>query len=106
MNNCKKFVKAKPGSNCIELAFGNNLSLEEFATWNKGVGGTTCSSLWANTYQVSSVDILTSLGLVVNTVSVSGCYRCLYDVPLSVVNIMSNETQSLSIFSQRGRNIR
>lgn len=50
VNNCKKFVKVKPGDSCGLIAVNNGISLDNFVLWNTGVGGRECRMLQADTY--------------------------------------------------------
>jgi len=48
--NCKKFAFVNPGSTCDSMASANRITLDQFVAWNTGVGGRSCTGLWANVY--------------------------------------------------------
>ncbi|CAG1974669.1 unnamed protein product [Fusarium graminearum] len=54
VNNCNKFAFVELGGSCADIATKHGITLTQFTTWNKGVG-TTCNSLWGNTYACVSV---------------------------------------------------
>ena len=50
VTNCNKFVRVQPGDTCDIVSFWNGpIFAADFIKWNTGVG-TTCTSLWANTF--------------------------------------------------------
>ena len=51
VDNCNAFYKVGKGETCQKIVakFGN-FTLDEFVTWNSGVGGTDCDGLWAGDY--------------------------------------------------------
>ena len=48
--SCKRFALVNPGDTCEGLATRNGISLDQFVSWNTGVGGRDCRSLWARVY--------------------------------------------------------
>ncbi|KAJ4376061.1 hypothetical protein N0V83_001342 [Neocucurbitaria cava] len=49
VTNCKKFDFVKQGDTCDAITKRNNISLANFTKWNTGVGS-TCTSMWAESY--------------------------------------------------------
>ncbi|KAJ9143047.1 LysM domain-containing protein [Pleurostoma richardsiae] len=47
--NCNKFYLTKSGDSCANIASANGILLADFYTWNTGVGS-SCQTLWADTY--------------------------------------------------------
>lgn len=50
VDNCNKFYFVQSGDSCDAVAKKNGISVDDFTKWNPGVGGTRCSTLWANVY--------------------------------------------------------
>lgn len=50
VGNCKKFAFVNPGSTCDSMASANRITVDQFVAWNTGVGGRSCTGLWANVY--------------------------------------------------------
>lgn len=54
VNNCNKFYLVKTGDTCQKILTRNNISLQDFVIWNPDVGS-TCTSIWLDTYVCVSV---------------------------------------------------
>lgn len=50
VSNCKKFALVKKDDTCDKIVAAAKITLDNFVKWNTGVGGKTCTSMWANTY--------------------------------------------------------
>ena len=50
INQCSTFYLTKRGDTCDGISAANGISLQDFVSWNPGVGGTSCATLWADTY--------------------------------------------------------
>lgn len=51
VSNCNNFVIVLPGDTCNGVAFYNvPVSLDNFVTWNAGIGGTDCRYLQSGAY--------------------------------------------------------
>ncbi|KAL6797935.1 hypothetical protein J3E68DRAFT_448914 [Trichoderma sp. SZMC 28012] len=55
VDNCNAFYFVQSGDSCQDIADKNGITIDEFVSWNKGVGGTRCSGLWAENYVCISV---------------------------------------------------
>ncbi len=51
VDNCNAFYNVAKDDTCQKVVakFGN-FTLDEFVTWNVGVGGTDCNELWGGAY--------------------------------------------------------
>ncbi|KAM0469620.1 hypothetical protein ACHAPX_010399 [Trichoderma viride] len=54
-DNCNAFYFVQSGDSCQGIADKNGITIDEFVAWNKGVGGTKCSGLWAENYVCVSI---------------------------------------------------
>jgi LysM repeat protein len=54
VGNCDAFYLIKSGDSCAAIAFTYGISINQFTTWNSGVG-TTCSGMWADVYACVSI---------------------------------------------------
>lgn len=50
VDNCNKFYYVQHGDTCESIARDNGLTPQQFADWNKDVGGVDCYGLWADVY--------------------------------------------------------
>ncbi|KAH8891699.1 hypothetical protein GQ53DRAFT_720373 [Thozetella sp. PMI_491] len=48
--SCSAFYLTKKGDTCGGIATSHGISLQDFISWNPGVGGASCPTLWADAY--------------------------------------------------------
>ncbi|KAH7179063.1 uncharacterized protein B0J16DRAFT_386882 [Fusarium flagelliforme] len=54
VSNCNKFAFVELGTDCGEIVSQHGITMTQFTTWNKGVGS-TCTSMWGDTYHCVSI---------------------------------------------------
>ncbi|OLN95491.1 LysM domain-containing protein-like protein 5 [Colletotrichum chlorophyti] len=47
VNNCNRWHLVKAGDTCANIASKVGVTVAQLATWNKGIGGTACTGMWA-----------------------------------------------------------
>ncbi len=50
MDNCSAFYFTRKGDTCVDVSASHGISVQDFVSWNPGVGGVACHTLWADTY--------------------------------------------------------
>jgi hypothetical protein len=48
VDNCNRFYKVKNGDTCTTIAAAAGVTIAQLATWNKEIGGTACTGIWAD----------------------------------------------------------
>ncbi|KAF3805016.1 LysM domain-containing protein [Colletotrichum gloeosporioides] len=46
-DNCNRWHLVKAGDTCSTIASSVGVTVSQLATWNKGIGGTACTGMWA-----------------------------------------------------------
>ncbi|KAL0938065.1 LysM domain-containing protein-like protein 5 [Colletotrichum truncatum] len=55
VNNCNRWHLVKSGDTCGTIASQTGVTVSQLADWNKGIGGTACTGMWAGYYLCTGV---------------------------------------------------
>ncbi|KAI8163641.1 LysM domain-containing protein [Colletotrichum sp. SAR 10_70] len=55
VDNCNRWHLVKTGDTCSTIASSVGVTVAQLATWNKGIGGTACTGMWAGYYLCTGV---------------------------------------------------
>ena len=55
VTNCNRFYKVQKGDTCGAIASKQGVTVAQLAQWNKGIGGTACTGMWAGYYLCTGV---------------------------------------------------
>ncbi|KAH9209715.1 hypothetical protein DL95DRAFT_278627, partial [Leptodontidium sp. 2 PMI_412] len=55
VTNCNRFYKVKGGDTCTTIASQAGISVAQLAAWNIQIGGTACTSIWADYYVCTGI---------------------------------------------------
>ncbi|KFY40861.1 hypothetical protein V495_05216 [Pseudogymnoascus sp. VKM F-4514 (FW-929)] len=55
VDNCNRFYKVKKDDTCANIAAAVGVTIAQLATWNKEIGGTACTGIWADNYICTGV---------------------------------------------------
>ncbi|KAK1835027.1 hypothetical protein QBC39DRAFT_251447 [Podospora conica] len=55
VSNCDAFHLVKLGDTCATIPRANGITVAQFASWNAGVGGKSCPTMWADVYACASI---------------------------------------------------
>lgn len=55
VDNCDEFYFVVSGDSCASIISDHGLTTAQFVSWNRDVGGASCTSLWLDTYVCVSI---------------------------------------------------
>lgn len=55
VDNCNRWHLVKAGDTCSTIASSVGVTVAQLAAWNKGIGGTACTGMWAGYYLCTGV---------------------------------------------------
>lgn len=55
VDNCNSFYLVQSGDTCSNIASKNGVTVAQLATWNTGIGGASCTGMWAGYYLCTGV---------------------------------------------------
>ncbi|WYZ36306.1 hypothetical protein EsH8_XII_000056 [Colletotrichum jinshuiense] len=55
VGNCKSFYLVQAGDTCAKIAASSGVTVDQLATWNTNIGGTSCTGIWAGYYLCTGI---------------------------------------------------
>lgn len=55
VSNCNRWYRVKAGDTCATVASQVGVTVAQLTTWNKGIGGTACTGMWAEYYLCTGI---------------------------------------------------